>query len=111
MRDALYVVGGLAIIAFFVVRQRRSQRFEQRSLIIPAARKAWTLGCHRFALPLTIVLNPHRDSLSAVGRQSCAQDARRIPLLSSGGRAPRRLPAERRLRARARRAVAVSACG
>jgi hypothetical protein len=37
MRDALYVVGGLAIIAFFIVRQRRSERFEQRSLIIPAA--------------------------------------------------------------------------
>jgi len=36
MRDAIYVVGGLAIIAFFIVRQRRSERFEQRSLIIPA---------------------------------------------------------------------------
>jgi hypothetical protein len=37
MRDAIYVVGGLAIIAVFVMRQRRSERFEQRSLIIPAA--------------------------------------------------------------------------
>ena len=33
----MYVIGGLAIIALFVVRQRRSERFEQRSLIIPAA--------------------------------------------------------------------------
>lgn len=37
MRDAIYVIGGLAIIAFFIVRQRRSERFEQRSLFIPAA--------------------------------------------------------------------------
>lgn len=37
MRDAIYVVGGLAIIAFFIARQRRSERFEQRSLVIPAA--------------------------------------------------------------------------
>ena len=37
MRGAVYVIGGLAIIAFFVVRQRRSERFEQRSLLIPAA--------------------------------------------------------------------------
>jgi len=37
MRGAIYVIGGLAVIAFFVVRQRRSERFEQRSLLIPAA--------------------------------------------------------------------------
>jgi hypothetical protein len=36
MRGPIYVIGGLAIIALFVVRQRRSERFEQRSLIIPA---------------------------------------------------------------------------
>ena len=41
MRDAIYVVGGLAIIAFFIVRQRRSERFEQRSLLIPAALAAY----------------------------------------------------------------------
>ena len=35
MRAALYVLGGLAVIAFFVVRQRRSDRFEQRSLLFP----------------------------------------------------------------------------
>ena len=35
MRDALYVVGGLAIVVFFIVRQLRSERFEQRSLIFP----------------------------------------------------------------------------
>src|SRR5690349_11638118 len=37
MRDAVYVIGGLAIIAFFVARQRRSERFEQRSMLIPIA--------------------------------------------------------------------------
>jgi hypothetical protein len=37
MRGAIYVIGGLAIIAFFIVRQRRSERFEQRSFLIPAA--------------------------------------------------------------------------
>jgi hypothetical protein len=37
MRDAIYVIGGLAIIVFFIVRQRRTERFEQRSLLIPAA--------------------------------------------------------------------------
>jgi len=37
MRDAIYVVGGLAIVAFFIARQRRSERFEQRSLLLPAA--------------------------------------------------------------------------
>jgi hypothetical protein len=37
MRDAVYVVGGLAIVAFFIARQRRSVRVEQRSLLIPAA--------------------------------------------------------------------------
>lgn len=36
MRDALYVAGGLAVVAFFIVRQRRSERFEQRTLLIPA---------------------------------------------------------------------------
>ena len=37
MRGAIYVIGGLAIIVLFIVRQRRSERFEQRSLLIPAA--------------------------------------------------------------------------
>ena len=37
MRAAIYVLGGLAVVAFFVVRQRRSDRFEQRSLIFPIA--------------------------------------------------------------------------
>jgi hypothetical protein len=37
MRTALYVVGGLAIIAFFVVRQRRSDRYRERSLLLPLA--------------------------------------------------------------------------
>ena len=36
-KDALYVIGGLAVIAFFVVRQRRSDRFRERSLLFPIA--------------------------------------------------------------------------
>ena len=35
VRAAIYVLGGLAVVAFFVVRQRRSDRFEDRSLIFP----------------------------------------------------------------------------
>src|SRR3954452_16272552 len=35
MRMALYALGGLAIVTFFVVRQRRSDRYRQRSLILP----------------------------------------------------------------------------
>jgi hypothetical protein len=35
VRAAIYVLGGLAVIAFFIVRQRRSDRFEERSLIFP----------------------------------------------------------------------------
>ena len=37
MRDVLYVLGGLAVIAFFVLRQRRSDRFRERSLLFPLA--------------------------------------------------------------------------
>jgi hypothetical protein len=35
LRDALYVLGGLAVVVFFVVRQRRSDRFADRSLLLP----------------------------------------------------------------------------
>jgi hypothetical protein len=36
-KDALYVLGGLAVILFFIVRQRRSDRFRERSLLFPIA--------------------------------------------------------------------------
>lgn len=36
-KDALYVLGGLAVIAFFIVRQRRSDRFRERSILLPTA--------------------------------------------------------------------------
>lgn len=36
-KDALYVLGGLAVIVFFIVRQRRSDRFRERSLLFPLA--------------------------------------------------------------------------
>ena len=36
-KDALYVVGGLAVIVFFIVRQRRSGRFRERSILFPIA--------------------------------------------------------------------------
>jgi hypothetical protein len=45
MRTALYALGGLAIIASFVVRQRRSGRYRERSLILPLA-----LGLYGLAL-------------------------------------------------------------
>jgi hypothetical protein len=35
VKDVLYVGGGLAIIAFFILRQMRSDRFRERSLIFP----------------------------------------------------------------------------
>lgn len=37
LKDALYIVGGLAVIAFFIVRQRRSDRFRERSIVFPIA--------------------------------------------------------------------------
>jgi predicted membrane channel-forming protein YqfA (hemolysin III family) len=36
-KDALYVIGGLAVITFFIVRQRRSDRFRERSIFFPIA--------------------------------------------------------------------------
>jgi hypothetical protein len=36
-KDALYVLGGLAVIVFFIVRQRRSDRFRERSILFPIA--------------------------------------------------------------------------
>jgi hypothetical protein len=35
VRDALYMLGGLAVVVFFIVRQRRSDRFRERSLLFP----------------------------------------------------------------------------
>jgi len=37
VKAALYVLGGLAVVGFLIVRQRRSERFRERSLIFPAA--------------------------------------------------------------------------
>ena len=36
-KDAIYVLGGLAVVVFFIVRQRRSDRFRERSLLFPIA--------------------------------------------------------------------------
>ena len=36
-KDAIYVLGGLVVVAFFIVRQRRSDRFRERSLLFPIA--------------------------------------------------------------------------
>jgi hypothetical protein len=36
-KDAVYVLGGLAVVTFFIVRQRRSDRFRERSLLFPVA--------------------------------------------------------------------------
>jgi hypothetical protein len=35
MRDLLYVVIAVGVVAFFIVRQRRSDRFRERSLLFP----------------------------------------------------------------------------
>jgi hypothetical protein len=37
VKAAIYVLGGLAVVVFFVVRQRRSDRFRERSLLFPTA--------------------------------------------------------------------------
>ena len=41
MKAALYVLAGLAIVVFFVVRQRQSDRFRERSLLLPLALGIW----------------------------------------------------------------------
>jgi hypothetical protein len=35
VRDVIFVVGALVIVVFFIVRQRRSDRYEERSVIFP----------------------------------------------------------------------------
>jgi hypothetical protein len=35
VKDAIYVLGGLAVVVFFIVRQRKSDRFRERSLLFP----------------------------------------------------------------------------
>ena len=45
MRAALYALGGLAVVTVFVIRQRRSDRYRERSLILPLA-----LGLYGLAL-------------------------------------------------------------
>jgi hypothetical protein len=36
-KDAIYLLGGLVVVVFFIVRQRRSDRFRERSLLFPIA--------------------------------------------------------------------------
>ena len=36
-KDAIYVVGGVVVVVVFIVRQRRTDRFRERSLIFPIA--------------------------------------------------------------------------
>ena len=45
MRTTLYALGGLAIVTIFIVRQRRSDRYRDRSLILPLV-----LGLYGLAL-------------------------------------------------------------
>ena len=47
MRAALYALGGLALVTVFVVRQRRSDRYRERSLILP---QPLALGLYGLAL-------------------------------------------------------------
>jgi hypothetical protein len=37
VKAAIYLLGGLAVVVFFVVRQRQSDRFRERSLLFPLA--------------------------------------------------------------------------
>jgi hypothetical protein len=37
MKEALYVVIAMGVVVFFIVRQRRSDRFRERSLLLPLA--------------------------------------------------------------------------
>jgi hypothetical protein len=37
MKEALYVVIAIGVVVFFIVRQRRSDRFRERSLLLPLA--------------------------------------------------------------------------
>ena len=56
VRGALYVLGGIAIVAFVVVRQRRSERFAERSLLLPLVLGAYGIVLARGAVngdPLT----------------------------------------------------------
>jgi len=58
VKGALYVVAGVAVVVFLVVRQRRGDRFVQRSLLFPLA-----LGVYGVFL----VRGPvHHDRVSAV---------------------------------------------
>lgn len=57
MREALYVLLAVAVVAFFIVRQRRSDRFRERSLLFPLA-----LGLYGAVLLTHVV---ERDALGA----------------------------------------------
>ena len=45
VKDAIYVLGGLAVVVYFIVRQRKSDRFRERSLLLPIG-----LGIYGFIL-------------------------------------------------------------
>jgi hypothetical protein len=59
MREAIYVLGGLAVVLFFIVRQRRSDRFTERSLLFPIG-----LGIYGFLL--TDTSEHHALSIASV---------------------------------------------
>ena len=60
MKDALYVLGGLFVVVFFIIRQRRSDRFRERSLLFPLA-----LGIYGIVL-LTDTSEHHALSVASV---------------------------------------------
>jgi hypothetical protein len=57
VRAALYVLAAVAVVVFFIVRQRRSDRFRERSLLFPLA-----LGVYGLVL---ITQTSDHDSLTA----------------------------------------------
>jgi hypothetical protein len=44
VKAAIYVLAGLAIVVFFIVRQRRSDRFRERSFLFPLILGVWGIA-------------------------------------------------------------------
>ena len=78
MKDALYVVIAVGVVAFFIVRQRRSDRFRERSLLFPLA-----LGVYGAVL---LTQTTEHDSLDDRIRRAAAHERARFSLLRRDSR-------------------------
>ena len=81
-KDALFVLGGLAVVVFFILRQRRSDRFRERSMLFPIALGyaiAWSPDGKLLALAGPAgptwgdvsVVNPDGSGLRRIARCRC----------------------------------------